>query len=106
MNTTTTTTETRSGYFDGLRGYEINLTTQDALSASHVGDCSLSVCRIVELSYVKTQLAAFSDQDLQAALKEAGAWDAGELQDREANERRALWMAACEIRENIAQESR
>jgi len=52
----------------------------------------------------KIDLSHISDDCLAAELKEYGAWDSEELQDREANERRILWIAAGNIKENELEE--
>jgi hypothetical protein len=71
-----------------------------SLSEECVRDCSSSgpVDDAVEYWARKTSLN-MSDEDLKAELKEYGAWEDEELNDRETNERRIVWIAACNIKE-------
>lgn len=71
----------------------------DAVPAcSHQGPCDDDV----EFWHREVAFGHVSDQDLADELREYGAWDAEGLRDREENERRILWIAACNIREEQA----
>lgn len=83
-------------YFDR---FTIKMTLEDAKTASHPGRCDEDVEYIRKRPKIARQLAKISNEDLRAELKEYGAWDAEELQDREDNERRIVWIAAGNIRE-------
>lgn len=88
-----------SGIFDGLRGLEIEMTLEQALSCSHAGDCDDDVSIVVRKPEIAAQFDTIGAEKLRDGLKEAGAWDSEELADDEMNRRRAVWMAACDIRE-------
>jgi len=88
------------GCFCGTRGFEIEMTLADAQSASHPGPCDADVASLRRKPQIAAQLAKFTDDQLREALREYGAWEDDELQDRDANENRALWSAACDIAEN------
>jgi hypothetical protein len=92
--------KTYFGYFDGLRGLGLNMTKRDAFSASHSGQCDSDVAALVKKPAIAQQLDAMSPDDIRDGLKESGAWDTEELKDDQQNRRRAVWLAACDIREN------
>jgi len=78
--------------------FEIEMTLAQAQSASQPGkDASDDVNALLQLPKIKRQLAKISDDDLAAELREYGAWDDEELQDRQANEQRIIWLAAGNI---------
>lgn len=76
--------------------FTIELTKDQTLSASHQGDCTNDVQQLL----TKHQLEKISDEDLKAELREYGAWDEKELSNRQDNEERILWIAACNIDED------
>lgn len=77
--------------------FEIEMTKDQAHTASHPGLCDSDVAELLRLPKIRRQLAKISDDDLRAELKEYGAWDAEELRDRTANEARIVWIAAGNI---------
>ncbi len=88
------------GFIDGLRGTGLNMTADQALGASHAGECDQDVEALAKESEISTQLDAIGPETLRLGLKESGAYDADELTDDAANRLRAVWFAACDIREN------
>ncbi len=83
-------------YFDR---FHLTMTRDQARTASHQGKCDDDVEALANVPKIRRQLARIPDADLVAELKEYGAWDAEELQDRTANEHRILWIAAGNINE-------
>lgn len=79
--------------------FELQMTKTQAASASHAGQCDDDVRELLKLPDIKRQLKKIDDATLAEELKEYGAWDAEELRDRDANEMRIVWIAACNIRE-------
>ena len=75
----------------------LNLTKAQAATVSHPGDCYLDVCALLRDSRIRRQTAKLDSELLKAELREVGAWDESELTDREANMRRLVWMAGCDI---------
>lgn len=88
------------GCFDGIRGLEIAMTLDQALPCSHQGSCDDDVRHLTGQAEIIDQLDVIGADEIRDGLREAGAWDAEELADDQQNRRRAVWMAACEIREN------
>lgn len=88
------------GCFDGLRGLYIEMDLEDAESGSHSGQCDEDIAELVKLPYISEQLDKIDPDTIRAGLRESGAWDAEELADDEENRKRAVWLAACDIREN------
>lgn len=74
--------------------FEIELPDECVRDCSHQGDCDEDVRHWVD----KITLAVPA-KDIRAELKEYGSWDAEELSDDEANKRRIIWIAACNIKE-------
>jgi hypothetical protein len=75
--------------------FEIEMPVEAVNDCHHQGACDEDV----EYWQRKIDLSHISDEKLSAELKEYGAWDADELSDREANERRIIWLAAGNIQE-------
>lgn len=88
------------GCFDGLRGLGIEMTHAQALSAAHQGKCDDDVAALCRLESISQQLDAIGPDTIRDGLKEAGAWDADQLADDYENRLRAVWMAACDIKES------
>ncbi len=91
------------GCFDGLRGLFLDMSEDDALSASHPGQCDEDVEALARDPEIIAQLATIGADAIRAAMKEVGAWSEEELADDEANRLRAVWIAACDIKENLSQ---
>ncbi len=101
MNTENTEVK-YSGCFDGLRGLEISMTLEQAQSCSHQGDCDNDVASLMLDPAIVAQFEAMDEETIRDGLRESGAWSEEELQDYVTNCHRALWLAACDIRENHA----
>ena len=92
-------------YWASFNRFELRLPGQCVLDCSHSGPCD------DDIAYWVTKVAAMAAADradrgpepdgIRAELKEYGAWDDEELEDDEANMRRLVWIAAC----NVAEES-
>ncbi len=87
------------GCFDGLRGLELAMTKEQALSCSHQGDCEADCKALAKVPAIYDQLDAFDPQILALGLAESGAWDDEELSDYQQNKIRVIWLAACDIKE-------
>ena len=78
--------------------FELQLSLEDAQSASQPGkDADEDVRALIALPYVAEQLERIDAALLASELEEHGAWDAEELADHEANLRRLVWIASCDI---------
>ena len=77
--------------------FEIVMTKKQAKACSHSGPCDADVESLVATPAIARQLRRISDIDLVAELRKYGAWDAQELADRPANDRRIVWIAAGNI---------
>ncbi len=75
--------------------FSIDITIDQAESASHVGDCSEDARILAE--NLSSQLDNISADDIRAELSEYGAWDKEELADDDANRSRIVWIAAGNI---------
>lgn len=102
LEDTLTTSEGKfSGCFDGLRGLEIAMEKDAALSASHSGQCDVDVAELLNVPEIAAQLDAMGADEIRDGLRESGAYDEEELADDAQNRNRAVWMAACDIRERL-----
>lgn len=80
---------------------ELQITKEQAKSASHQGQCDDDVKALSEVPAIRRQLNKIDAQELADALSEYGAWDETELKDHEQNLQRALWLACGDIVDNI-----
>jgi beta-lactamase class D len=76
---------------------EIEMTLEQARSASHQGQCDADVAFLSTFPKIARQLAKIDAETLRKEHKEYGAWDADELADHDQNLRRILWLAAGDI---------
>lgn len=77
----------------------LQMTMEQAESASHSGDCDDDVRELAKVPAIAEQLTKLDPAVLSAELKEYGAWNAEELADHDQNLQRVLWLEACEISE-------
>lgn len=75
----------------------LSMTKAQAASASHQGQCDQDVDALCRVPAIARQLRKIDPATLAKELKEYGAWDSMELSDHEANLRRFVWIAACDI---------
>lgn len=85
--------------FATFNRFEIQMTKAQAQSASHPGPCDADVEELIKVPAISRQLAKIEPSKLAEELVEYGAWDAEELADHDANKRRIVWIAACNITE-------
>jgi hypothetical protein len=88
--------------FSSFERFDLELTLEQAQSASHQGRCDDDVEALAREPGVAAQLAALDPLAVAAELREYGAWDDDELADHDANLRRVLWLAAGQIRDENA----
>jgi len=84
-------------YYTYIGNFEIGLTLDDALRGCHRGACDADIASLVSVPYIAEQLAQVPEIDLVTSLRDTGAWDDDELQDRDINIERALWIACGDI---------
>jgi hypothetical protein len=85
-------------YFEN---FTFKLTAKEAFSAFHSGQCEKDVEKLLKLSHVRKQFKKLTDKQLTDELIPFGAWDKKELENRSENEKRVLWLAACNIVESL-----
>jgi len=78
---------------------ELQMTMEQAESASHSGECDDDVAELAKVPAIAEQLAKIDPALLSAELKEYGAWDDEERADHDQNLQRILWLAADDITE-------
>lgn len=81
--------------------FEIQMTRQQAKSASHPGTCDSDVRDLLNDPKILRRLDKIDPEKIAAELREYGAWDDAELQDRQANRERIIWIAAGNITEEL-----
>ena len=82
--------------------FVIKMTKAQAASASHQGQCDDDVLCLSKVPAIARQLAAIDPEAIALELDEYGAWDAAELADNTANRQRILWIAACNILDELS----
>jgi hypothetical protein len=70
-------------------------------ACSHPGPVDDDVAEALLRDDVSAELDRIDPEDLRVELAEYGAWDDEELADHEQNRARIVWIAACDIHENI-----
>lgn len=81
--------------------FELAMTQEQAESVSHAGDCSADVEVLVEVPAIASQLDAIGPKAIRNELREYGAWNDDDLADDAANRERIVWIAGCNIREEM-----
>ena len=76
---------------------ELQMTLEQARSASHQGQCDNDVRDLSKVPAIARQLAKIDPAILRDELREYGAWDENELADHDQNLQRLLWLAAGDI---------
>lgn len=76
---------------------ELQMTMEQARSASHQGQCDADVKALSQVPNIARQLAKIDPVVLAAELRAYGAWDTKELANHEQNLQRLLWIAAGDI---------
>jgi hypothetical protein len=71
------------------------------LSCAHPGQCDDDVAALRLVPAIKRQLDKLKPELVVECLKEYGAWDAEELANHDANLDRLLWVACCDIAEEL-----
>ncbi len=82
--------------------FEIRVTKNDAISASHPGPCDADVAYLRTRPYIARQLRKLDPWKLAEELEEYGAWDTDQLADYDANLDRILWIACGNIAEECS----
>lgn len=72
-----------------------------ALMVPNHGPADSAILATSNMPVIAKQLATINQDDLKAELKEYGAWDNDELSNHAENIQRILWIACCEIKEQI-----
>ena len=76
---------------------ELQMTLEQARSASHQGQCDNDVRDLSKVPAIARQLAKIDPAILRDELREYGAWGENELADHDQNLQRLLWLAAGDI---------
>lgn len=92
-------------YTSGSGLIEIEMTLEQARSATHPGPCDSDVSVLSQDPDIKKQLDEIDPSQLYAELAEYGTWDEVELQDHAQNLQRILWLAAQQITEEYVGEA-
>lgn len=80
--------------------FEFEMSEEQARFCGLSGDSTEAVKSI----WKEINLDSISDEDLKKELRQYGAWSDEELQNRQENEMRIIWIGACNSLEEIAEE--
>lgn len=86
--------------------FELKITKAQALQGSHQGQCIEDVKALAALPAIKAQLKKIAPEKIREELQEYGAWDEKELADDQENIYRIIWVACCDIREEIREQEK
>ena len=87
--------------YASLNYFDLYFTRQDVDSMPLSGQCDDTVKIIAKKPYIERQFANIDNSKLIKELSEYGAWDNVELQDKQANIERIIWIACGDIKENL-----
>jgi hypothetical protein len=91
--------KTFAAYFNYIGSIEL---PEDVVrNCSHSGLCDDDVDACLLLPEIKAELAEINPDQLRKELREHGAWNETELQDHAENLKRILWIAACNISDEL-----
>lgn len=79
--------------------FDLYFTRKDVDSMPLSGACDNTVQAITKKPYIVRQFNAIDNSVLIKELIEYGAWDEIELQDKQANIERIVWLACSDIKE-------
>lgn len=88
-------------WYSGCGRIQLQMTLDEARSASHPGPCDADVRTLSALPHIRHQLDDIDPAALRRVLREYGAWDDAELSDHDQNLQRVLWLAAGDILEEV-----
>lgn len=84
-------------YYSGSGRIQLEMTLEQARSASHSGQCDADVAELMRVPKIHSQLNKIDPEELSLELAEYGAWDEEERADHQANLERLVWLAAGQI---------
>jgi len=79
--------------------FDLYFTRKDVDSMPLSGACDDTVNVIANKPYIIRQFAAINNSELIKELSDYGAWDEIELQDKQANIERVIWIGCSDIKE-------
>jgi hypothetical protein len=85
--------------YASLDYFDLYFTRQDVNSMPLSGACDDTVNAIAKKAYIVRQFATIDNDKLIKELTGYGAWDETELQDKQANIERIIWIACSDIKE-------
>lgn len=89
-------------FTDGSGAFMLTLNVSDVLFIPASGSVDDAVRDLTAVPYVAQQLDAVGANAVRDFLREYGAWDATELADDAENRHRAVWLAACGLRDELS----
>jgi hypothetical protein len=94
-------TNDKTYWSSGCGRIELQIDLRDAKDCSHSGSCDSDVEWLRSCPYIIEQLSPISPELVANILREYGAWDDGDLADHEANLDRLVWIACCDLAEEM-----
>jgi hypothetical protein len=91
----------KTWWSSGCGRIELQINLDDAQACSHAGQCDSDVEWLRQQPYIIEQLSPISPELVANILREYGAWDDGDLADHEANLDRLVWIACCDLSEEM-----
>jgi len=85
--------------YASLNYFDLYFTRKDVDSMPLSGACDDTVNVIANKPYIIRQFAAIDNSKLIRELSEYGAWDDTELQNKQANIERIIWIGCSDIKE-------
>jgi hypothetical protein len=94
-----THTDTKYWFTSSSGRIEFQLTREQVMQGHHQGACDDDVEALASDPTIADQLSCVSTDIMALELREYGAWSPEELEDRDANIRRLIWLACSDIQD-------
>lgn len=85
---------------------ELTLKGRCISECSQSGSVDAEVAFWAPIVFLAKPNQGISPEAIRSELKECGAWDEKELEDTKQNERRIVWIAACDLKEQEKENSK
>lgn len=80
---------------------ELQMTAKQASSVNHPGQCDSEVLVLSQHLLIVKQIDKIDKDVLAKVLSGYGAWDDEQLKDHDENVQRLVWLAGCDIDDNL-----
>lgn len=88
-------------YYAMFERFDIALEKEHAQAGCQPGARDADIAQLRRVPYIREQLDALDRESVRNELRDYGAWTSDELADDEENLSRILWIACCNVKEDL-----